>query len=103
MFITFKRWTLKEGCSEEDVVALVRDAIVPAYNRLPGCLGFGLMRVEGTNSYLATQKWESHAAYNASVSSEAYSKWRAGYFPTLGRWEEMMTFEEGWEAVDLLN
>lgn len=38
MFITFKRWTLNNGYSEENVAALIREAIIPAYKKLPGCL-----------------------------------------------------------------
>jgi quinol monooxygenase YgiN len=102
VFITFKRWTLNRGFREEDVVALVREAILPAYRRLPGCLGLGLLRIEGTRSYLATQRWESRAAYDAAPSSETYSEWWSAYLPTLAKWDEMMTFEEEWETVDVL-
>ncbi len=103
MFTTFKRWILKKGCHEDEVVALVREAIIPAYNKLPGCLGLGLLRIEGTQSYLAIQHWESRAAYDAAISSEAYSAWWSAYLPTLEKWDEMMTFEDEWETVDILS
>ncbi len=62
MFTTFKRWTLKNGFHESEVAALVQGAILPAYRKLSGCLGIGLLRIEGTSSYLATQYWQSRAA-----------------------------------------
>jgi quinol monooxygenase YgiN len=82
MFITFKRWTLNKESDEDEVVTLVRQAIIPAYGKIPGCLGLGLLRIEGTQSYLATQHWESHSAYEAAISSEAYSIWWSAYLPT---------------------
>lgn len=101
-FITFKRWKLCDGVSERDVVQLVRDAIVPAYERLPGCLKLGLLRVEGTRSYLATQHWQSRAARAEALAAPAYAEWLAAYEPALARWHELMEFEEEWESEDLL-
>ncbi len=103
MFTTFKRWLLKDGASESEVVALVRVSILPAYHKLTGCLGIGLLRIEGTPSYLATQYWESRAARDAAITSEPYAKWWSAYLPTLDKWDEMMTFEDEWEAVDVLD
>jgi quinol monooxygenase YgiN len=102
MFTTFKCWALKNGCREDEVTALVREAIIPAYLKLPGCLGLGLLRIEGTQSYLATQSWESRTAYDAALSSETYSNWWSAYLPALERWDAMMTFEDEWETVDVL-
>lgn len=102
MFTTFKRWTLNRGCREDELVALVRQSIIPAYNQLPGCLGLGLLRIEGTRSYLATQHWENRAAYDAALSSETYAEWWSAYLPALSKWDAMMTFEEEWETVDVL-
>ena len=103
MFTTFKRWALKDGCRESEIVELVRGAILPAYRKLPGCLGIGLLRIEGTPSYLATQVWESRAARDAAISAETYSQWWSAYLPTLEQWDEMMIFEDEWEAVDVLD
>ena len=103
MFTTYKRWTLKDGCQEAEVVALVRQAILPAYNKLPGCLGLGLLRIVGTQSYLATQHWESRVAYDAALASESYSIWWSAYLPALEKWDGMMTFEDEWETVDVLS
>lgn len=102
MFTTFKRWTLQDGARESELVALVREAILPAYNRLAGCFGIGLLRIEGSHSYLATQYWESRAARDSAVSSESYAKWWSDYLPVLARWDEMMTFEDEWETEELI-
>ena len=103
MFTTFKRWALKDGFQETDVVALVQGAILPSYRKLPDCLGIGLLRIEGTPSYLATQYWESRAARDAAISSESYALWWAAYLPALEKWDELMAFEDEWEAVDVLD
>jgi len=103
MFTTFKRWSLKDGFRESEVIALVQGAILPAYRKLSGCLGIELLRIEGTSSYLATQYWESHAARDTAISSETYSLWWSAYLPALEQWDEMMTFEDEWEVVDVLD
>jgi quinol monooxygenase YgiN len=102
MFTTFKRWALKDGFREEQVAALVREAILPAYQRLPGCLGIQLLRIEDTQSYLATQQWESRAARDEAISSETYAAWWSAYLPVLEKWDEMMEFEEEWETTELV-
>lgn len=40
-FMTFRRWVITDVDKETEVVALVRDAIVLAYQQLPGCLKLG--------------------------------------------------------------
>ena len=89
MFTTFKRWSLKDG-----FLQLVG---------LPVRRHLGLLRIEGTSSYLATQYWESHAARDTAISSETYSLWWSAYLPALEQWDEMMTFEDEWEVVDVLD
>lgn len=103
MFITFKRWSLKDGVSEDKLTALVREAIIPAYNKLPGCHGIKLLRIEDTHSYLATQHWESRGTRDAAVSSEAYTLWWSAYLPALEKWDEMMTYEDEWETTEILS
>ena len=61
-FITYRRWTLRDGREESELVELVREEIEPHYKKLQGCLSLGLLRIEGTRSYLALQYWgESRA------------------------------------------
>ncbi len=49
-FITFKRWALRDGREEAELVELVREEIVPHFKKLPGCPGLGLLRILGTRS-----------------------------------------------------
>lgn len=101
-FITFKRWILREGEAESDLLALVREEIEPHYQQLPGCLGIGLLRILGTRSYLALQYWQSCDAWQAAVCSDEYAAWLEAYRPALERWERLMAFEDEWETEDVL-
>ena len=101
-FVTFRRWIITDSAQEDAVVALVRDAIVPAYRQLPGCLKIGLLRIVGTNAYLATQHWHSRVAYEAALAAPEYAQWRAAYEPALARWHALMTLAEAWETEELL-
>lgn len=101
-FITFKRWALKDGRSEDELVSLIQEEIIPVYRKLPGCLRIGLLHITGTRSYLATQHWQSRAARDAAVTAEWYQNWFEAYKPTLERWAELMEFEEEWESEDIL-
>ena len=101
-FMTFKRWALKDVGEESELLRLVREKILPAYMKLPGCLGLGLLRIEGTRSYLAIQYWESKAAREAAISSHAYSEWFNAYKPTLEEWHTIARLEEEWECQDVL-
>ena len=101
-FVTFKRWTLRKGRKESELVELVRGEIVPHYMKLPGCLKLGLLQVSGTRSYLALQHWESRERWRATTSSEYYKIWYRAYVPILKRWDDTMAFEEEWETEELL-
>jgi len=96
-YITIRRWTLKDGVAESDLVALVRDGIIPAYKKQPGCLRLMLLRVVDPPSYLATTHWESKAAYDL-WAGEGGQSWRDEYRPTLERWLEIMSFQDEWET-----
>lgn len=101
-FITFKRWKLRDGQQEAELLALVQKEIEPHYQQLPGCLGIGLLRILGTRSYLALQYWQSRAAWQAVVSSDDYPAWLEAYRPALERWEQLVAFEDEWETEDVL-
>ena len=101
-FTTFRRWTLKDGRQESEVVSLIQDSIVPAYKKLTGCKRLGLLRVEGTRSYLATQHWESHAAHSSATVSADYASWLESYTPSLNRWHEIMALEDEWATAKVL-
>jgi hypothetical protein len=101
--ITVKRWRLKEGWEEADLVALVSGSIVPHYRQLSAAVRLGLWRIAGTRSYLALQQWPSRAAWEAATQSEAYQEWFGRYAPLLARWDAMMALEDEWETEELLS
>ena len=101
-FITYKRWALRDGREESELVELVSQQIVPHFKKLQGCLRLGLRRIEGTRSYLALQYWESHERWRETTRSEYYRAWYEEYLPILDRWDAIMVFEEEWDAEELL-
>ena len=101
-FTAYKRWALRLGCDESELVELVSEQIVPHFRKLKGCLGLGLLRIEGTRSYLALQYWESRKRWRETTGSDYYKTWYEEYLPILDRWDEIMIFEEEWDAEDLL-
>ena len=102
-FITYKRWALRPGRGESELVELVRERIVPHFKKLQGCLGLGLFRIEGTRSYLALQYWESQERWLDTTDSDYYKTWYEEYLPILDRWDEIMAFEQEWDAQELLD
>jgi hypothetical protein len=100
-YITIRRWTLKEGVPEQQLVDLVRDGIIPAYKKQPGCLRLMLLRVLDPPSYLATTHWESMEAYER-WAGEGGQSWRDEYRPTLERWLEIMSFQDEWETETVI-
>ena len=71
-FITYKRWALRPGRGESELVELVRERIVPHFKKLHGCIRLELLRIEGTRSYLALQHWESRGRWNETTGSDYY-------------------------------
>jgi hypothetical protein len=68
-----------------------------------GRLRLGLLRIEGSRAYLATQHWESREACEAALASASFEAWYDAYTPTLERFHQIMEFEEGWEVEELLD
>lgn len=95
--MTIRRWSLRDGADEAKLVALVRNEIIPAYKRQPGCLHLDLLRVTAGGSYFAFTRWESRAAFDA-WAGPAGEEWRTAYRPALEKWLEMMAFNEDWDA-----
>ncbi len=100
-FVTIRRWSLRAGADEAQLIALVRDAIIPAYKRQPGCLRLTLLRVSSGNSYLATTHWQDRAAFDAWAGPEG-EQWRDAYRPALEQWLQMMVFNEEWDAEEIV-
>ena len=101
-FVIFKRWGLKSGHNESELLELVRKEVIPHYTKLPGCRGLGLLHVRGTRSYLAIQYWESHDAWQETTTSDGYQAWYNEYRRTLERWDRIMEFESEWDTEDVL-
>ena len=97
-----KRWALRDGHTESELLDLVRNDVMPHYDRLQGCLGLGLLRIRGTRSYLALQYWESREAWQLAMSSDSYADWLTEYTPILERWNDVMELEDEWETDDAL-
>lgn len=99
-YVTMRRWALKDGASEDDLITLVRDGIVPAYKKQPGCLSLNLMRVTEGRAYLAVTYWHDKAAFDAWAGPSGET-WRSDHRATLEHWLQLMVFQEEWDA-DLL-
>lgn len=97
-FVTYKRWRLKEGKAEADLIDLVRNEIAPHYAKLSEQVRLGLHRISDTQSYLALQHWDSRAAWETTTTSDAYQAWLAAYKPILASWDQLMEFEDEWMA-----
>jgi heme-degrading monooxygenase HmoA len=100
--IRITRWSMKHGATESAVLRLIRESIIPAYRQAPGCRRLGLLRVEGSNAYLAMQYWENREAYDR-WQREAPPEWLDSYRPILESWDELMTFEDQQETRELLD
>lgn len=101
-FVTYKQWRLKDGKREADLVDLVRNEIAPHYAKLGGCVRLGLHRIRDIPSYLALQHWQSRADWETTTSSAFYQSWLGEYEPILAQWDQMMEFEDEWEAEVIL-
>jgi len=99
-FVTIRRWALKDGAAEDELVALVRDRLIPAYREQPGCLELELLRTSDRGSYLAITHWETRAAFE-SWSGPGGEAWRRRNTPMLERWLDMMAFQAEWDAEEI--
>ena len=101
-YITIKRWSLRDGRQEPELIELVREEIASHYEKLPGFVRLGLLHIAGTRSYLALQHWKNRDTWRATVESDDYESWLQGYAPMLERWDKLMIFEEEWESENVL-
>lgn len=96
-----KRWRLREGVEVAEVVALVRERIVPHYARLSADVGLGLEQ-DAPGSVVAVQRWASRAAHDAATTGAAYDAWWRDYLPVLAVWDTLVDLDSEWESVELL-
>jgi heme-degrading monooxygenase HmoA len=101
-FVTVRRWALKHADREDELVAHVRDAIIPAYKEQAGCLDLELLRMSDTASYLAITHWDARASFEA-WAGPAGQAWRDRHRGTLERWLELMAFQAEWDAEELVS
>jgi hypothetical protein len=101
-FITMKRWRLKEGRTEAELLELIEGSIAPHYKRLSDTVRIGLLRIDGTRSYIALQHWPSRANREAVIRTDAFQEWYRKYEPILERWDEVMKLEDDWDPEELL-
>ena len=102
-YIVYKRWQLEDSSQAQEMESLVRDDIAPAYHQIEGCLGMGLERIEGTNSYLATQHWVSEDAATHALETHESTEWYATNRIMLHRWMAMLSLEEEWATTELVS
>ena len=81
----------------------MQQQIEPHYRALPNDVRLGLLRIDGTRSYLAVQYWRSRAHWEAATRSDSYPGWWAQYEPMLERWDQVMEFEAEFESEELLS
>ncbi|MHB8376984.1 MAG: antibiotic biosynthesis monooxygenase [Dehalococcoidia bacterium] len=101
-FVTIRRWALKEGAEEQELVAHVRDGIIPAYKEQPGCLELELLRTSEPRSYLAITHWDARSSFEAWIGAEGQS-WRDRHHGTFERWLELMAFQAEWDAEEIVS
>jgi heme-degrading monooxygenase HmoA len=99
-FVTIRRWSLKEGATEEELIRLVRDEVIPAYKSQPGCLKLELLRTSEEGSYLALTHWDSRSAFDAWAGA-AGASWRDRNRAVLEQWLGMMAFQAEWDAEEI--
>ena len=80
----------------------MQQQIKPHYRALSADVRLGLLKVDGTRSYLAVQYWQSRAHWEAATRSTSYSGWWALYEPMLERWEQLMEFDAELQSEELL-
>lgn len=99
-YVTIRRWSLKPEHDEASLLKFVNDGIVPAWRKIEGCLSLNLLRVRGSQSYLAVTYWESKARLD-DWSGAGGQSWRDEHRTVLEQWLALMTFQDEVEA-DLL-
>jgi heme-degrading monooxygenase HmoA len=101
-YVTIRRWALRHDADEDELKALVRDRIVPAYKQQTGCNRLELLHIPDTRSYLAVTHWADRAAFDAWAGPDGQD-WRDEYRGTLERWLDLMLFQDEWDGSVLVS
>jgi heme-degrading monooxygenase HmoA len=99
-YVTMRRWGLKPGHTEDELLEFVNTGIVPAWREIAGCLSLNFLRVHNANAYLAVTYWDSKDASDRWAGAEGQA-WREQHRDVLERWLELMAFQDELET-DLL-
>jgi len=99
-YVTVRRWALRPGRSQEELLQFVATDLVPTWKRIPGCLSLNLLAVRDSDAYLAVTYWESREAFD-TWSGSGGQQWRDAHREVLSRWLELMVFQDEMDA-DLL-
>jgi len=75
----------------DDLIAYIRDDVMPMVTNLDGCVGLSLLSDRDTGRCIATSAWETDSAMDASAERVAASRERAaemfGGTPEVQQWE----------------
>lgn len=89
----YARSTTMRGNSQavDDLIATVRDEVMPMLTQLDGCVGVSLLADRDTGRGIATSAWETEEAMRASAERVRESRERAaarfGATPEVQEWE----------------
>ncbi len=97
----YKRWSLRDGVTVEEVAAFARQHIQPAYQRLSPDVTLGLEMAGDGLSIVAVQRWTSGGARDAATSGERYAIWWAANERTLELWDQLVIFADEWKSVEV--
>ena len=100
--IVYKRWLLRDQVHPDHVAAVVRDEIVPMYQRLSDDVALGLELSPDGRSVLAIQRWQSRRAFQQALSGPRFERWWSRYQPILAQWDAMVVFDSEWETTELI-
>ena len=95
-FLSYSRWTLRRGADLGKAVEVFRDSVRPAYMQLTGCLEVTLLDLVDSDSYLAVTAWDTRDDYDAWVRQA--DDWREANADAFKQWQEVMEFEEDFQA-----
>ena len=99
--VLYKRWTLRAGASVDDVAALVREHIAPAYRRLSPEVTLHLEVALDNRSIVAIQRWSSTAAHRAATSAGTYATWWSEYESALQQWDQLVDLTSEWSSLEV--
>ena len=75
----------------DDLIAYIRDDVMPMVTHLDGCIGLSLLTDRDTGRCIATSAWETDSAMHASAEQVGASRTRAaemfGATPEVQEWE----------------